>query len=101
MTEILRASLVTLVLLVMGIAPALAKDGDDKGSTASFEVTQTEAIEIAVAEGIVEIREVKARRGVWKIEGADSSGAKLEVEIDGETGEVVKRERYLPGGGNG
>ena len=101
MTEILRASLVTLVLLVMGVGPALAKDGDDKRSSAGFEVTQTEAIEIAADEGIVEVREVKARRGVWKIEGTDSSGTKLEVEIDGETGEVVKRERYAGNARNG
>lgn len=101
MSEILRASLVTLVLLVMGVAPALSKEGDDKRAAAGFEVNVADALEIAAAEGIVEVREVKARRGLWKIEGADSSGAKLEIEIDGETGEVVKRERYLPTGGNG
>jgi hypothetical protein len=47
------------------------------------------------------VREVKARRGVWKFEGVDADGVVIEIEIDGFSGEVVKVERYgMPAQGN-
>jgi Peptidase propeptide and YPEB domain len=41
--------------------------------------------------------ETKARRGVWKFEGLDAQGRKLEISVDGVTGDVVKRETYGTG----
>lgn len=95
MPKLFRSSLLAAVLALMGTAPALAlKDDDDSRSSAGFDVTRDEALEIAEAEGLESVREVKARRGVWKIEGSDADGVKLEIEIDGDTGRVVKVERY-------
>lgn len=83
----------------MGVAAlwpgsASAESGREDRSSAGFEVMRAVAIEIATAQGIEEVWEVEARRGVWKIEGADGAGVKLEVEIDGDTGDVLKMERY-------
>ena len=94
MTGRIKGALSAAALAMFGAGAALAHGGDDRGSSASFEVTRSEAVDIAEAEGIVDVWEVEARRGVWKIEGADADGSKLEVEIDGRTGDVVKVERY-------
>ncbi len=95
MPKIVRSSILAAVLALMGAAPALdLKDDDDKRSSAGFDVTRDEALEIAEAEGLESVREVKARRGVWKIEGSDVDGVKIEIEIDGDSGRVVKVERY-------
>ena len=94
MTELLRSTLLAALLMLAGTGPALAGKGDDERSVTEFEVTETQALEIAKAQGIAFVREVKARRGVWKFEGVDAEGVSLEIEIDGVTGEVVKVERY-------
>lgn len=99
MTNRFKAALTAGILTVLCAGPALAHGGsDDRSSSSSFKVTRTEALDIASAEGIVEVWEVKARRGVWKVEGADANGDKLEVEIDGDTGEIVKVETYRSSG---
>lgn len=101
MTELLRSTLLAALLMLVGTGPALAGKGDDERSVAEFEVTETQALEIAKARGLATVREVKARRGVWKFEGADADGVVIEIEIDGVTGEVVKVERYgMPAQGN-
>ncbi|WP_291204821.1 PepSY domain-containing protein [Hyphomonas sp.] len=93
MTELLRSTLLAALLMLAGAGPALAgKDGNR--AAAEFEINEAQALEIARAQGIAAVREVKARRGVWKFEGVDADGVDLEVEIDGFTGEVVKVERY-------
>lgn len=95
MTGMIRRMVMAGALALTAAGAASAHGGgDDRGSADGFDVTRTEALDIAKAEGIVEVWEVKARRGVWEVEGADAGGAKLELEIDGDTGEVVKVERY-------
>ncbi|MFN7055604.1 PepSY domain-containing protein [Hyphomonas sp.] len=98
----MRSQVRTLILAaIIAAAPAGAalahRGGDDSRPAAGFAVTQGEAAAIARAEGMVQIYETKARRGVWKMEGVDASGIKIEVSVDGRTGEVVKVERYGPG----
>lgn len=79
----------------VAVLPAHAhKGGDSSRSAAGFTVSRDAAIASARAEGMAEIREVKARRGVWKIEGFDAAGYKLEVSVDGYSGHVVKVETY-------
>lgn len=91
----LKALLAAAALSAAGGAPALAHGSDDDSAPRSrFEVSESEALEIAAAAGMADVREVKARRGVWKIEGIDGDGVKLEIEIDGDSGEIVKSERY-------
>jgi uncharacterized membrane protein YkoI len=101
MTELLRSTLLAALLMLAGAGPALAGKGDDERAVAEFDVTETQALEIAKARGLATVREVKARRGVWKFEGADADGVVIEIEINGVTGEVVKVERYgMPAQGN-
>lgn len=92
MTELLRSTLLAAMLMLAGAGPALASKGDS--AAAGFEITEAQALEIAKAQGIAAVRDVKARRGVWKFEGVDQDGVDLEIEVDGFTGEVVKIERY-------
>jgi uncharacterized membrane protein YkoI len=97
MTIRFKGAVLSATFAALSAGAALAHGGGDDGKSAStFDVTRAEALDIAKAEGVVEVWEVKARRGVWEVEGADASGTKLEVEIDGDTGEVVKVERYGP-----
>ncbi|MBA4338518.1 MAG: hypothetical protein C0421_06695 [Hyphomonas sp.] len=101
MNELLKSTLLAALLMLAGTGPALAGKGDDERAVAEFEVTETQALEIAKAQGLATVREVKARRGVWKFEGADADGVVIEIEINGVTGEVVKVERYgMPAQGN-
>lgn len=78
MTELLRSTLLAALLMLAGAGPALAGKNDDDRAVAEFEVTETQALEIAKAQGIAFVREVKARRGVWKFEGLDAEGVSLE-----------------------
>jgi uncharacterized membrane protein YkoI len=92
MTELLRSTLLAAVLMLAGAGPALASKGDR--AAAGFEITEAQALEIARGQGIAAVRDVKARRGVWKFTGVDDDGVDLELEIDSFTGEVLKIERY-------
>lgn len=89
----LRILLAALILAGSSAAPAIAQRGGDDRSFAGFQVSRATAVDIARAQGMRDVREVKARRGVWKVEGTDANGARMEVEIDGFTGAVVKVER--------
>lgn len=101
MTELLRSTLLAALLTLAGAGPAIAGKGDDGLAVAGFEVTELQALEIARAQGIAYVREVKARRGVWKFEGVDADGVVIEIEIDGFSGEVLKVERCgMPAQGN-
>lgn len=93
-SRLVAAALGALLMSSAGTACAHGGDDDREGDRPRYEIAEAEAIEVAVAEGLAEVWEVKARRGVWEIEGADQDGRKIEVEIDGDTGEVVKVERY-------
>lgn len=94
MTELLRSTLLAALLMLAGAGPALAGKGDDDLAVAGFEVTETQALEIARVQAIACMREVKARRGVWNFEGVDADGVVIGIEIDGFTGDVVKVGRY-------
>lgn len=96
MKKIFAPALALLLIAGTAVSPAFAhKGGDDRGqSSASFSVSREQALAAARNEGLVDLWESKARRGEWKFEGADADGFKLEVSIDGHTGQVVKVERY-------
>jgi Peptidase propeptide and YPEB domain len=91
---VLAAALITALPLS---AAADRRGGRDDRSSAGFSVSRADAESTARAEGLVEIYETKARRGVWKFEGLDAQGRKLEISVDGVTGDVVKRETYGTG----
>ncbi len=73
-------------LLVLGFAaaPAFAK------------VIDIETVrQMAFDRGIVRIEEIKLRRkkGVWKVEGEDASGEEIEMEVEAQTGRIIKMKR--------
>ncbi len=94
MTELFRSTLLAALLMLAGAGPAIAGKENDDRSAAGFEVTETQALKIAKAQGLASVREVKTRRGVWKFEGTDADGVVIAIGIDGFTGEIVRVERY-------
>lgn len=70
--------------------------GTAAGSAAwaqQFKVTEEQARKIAADRGIVRITEIERDDGKWEIEGRDAQGREIEIDIHGQTGEVVKFER--------
>jgi uncharacterized membrane protein YkoI len=71
------------IVFAIAAAPAVAQQ---------FKVTEEQARQIAAERGIVKITEIERDDGEWEIEGRDKSGRKIEIDINGQTGEVVKYE---------
>lgn len=93
--RILKSLIASALFLSIPIAShAERRGGREDRSAATFAISRETAEATARAEGMAEIWEYKARRGVWKFEGAMTDGRKLEVSINGQTGVVVKREIY-------
>ena len=55
-----------------------------------------EARRIASENGVVRIEEIKLDDGKWEIEGRDSTGAEIEVDLRASDGVVIKMERDRP-----
>ncbi|MDX2234047.1 MAG: PepSY domain-containing protein [Hyphomonadaceae bacterium] len=75
-------------------APAEARRGGRDGEVVAATVTREAAIETARGLGLIRVREVKLRDGLWKVEGWSAEGLDVEVEIDAGSGAVVKHEIY-------
>ncbi len=90
----IRTGLIALMIATATTtaSPALAQRGDER-SFAGFQVSRATAVDIARAQGMRDVQHVQARRGVWRVEGADQSGARMVVEVDGFTGAVVRVDR--------
>ena len=56
-------------------------------------VTAEQAIEIAKQQGMVKVDEVDRDDGKWEVEGKDASGREIEVDIDANSGSVIKVKR--------
>lgn len=93
-----------LVLALATAAPALAQHDDlaparlqrldDQAASLNFKIKHARAIEIAKANGMVNVREIDLRKGSsWKVEGHDAQGVKLEIVLSGHDGSVLKIER--------
>jgi uncharacterized membrane protein YkoI len=82
----MKRTLVALAL-VFGIAAAPAAFAQQ------FKINEEQARKIAADRGIVRITEIERDDGKWKIEGRDAQGREIEIDIHGQTGEVVKFER--------
>src|SRR5690606_7668831 len=55
-----------------------------------------EARRIATENGVVRIEEIKLDDGKWEIEGRDSAGAEIELDLRASDGTVIKMERDRP-----
>ncbi len=96
--KIRTTALAGLVGLVTLAGPAMADRDDDRYEGRPITLTHAEAIDIARANGVVEVRETRARRGLWKVEGWNADGDKIEIRMDGQSGAVVEVEIYGPFG---
>lgn len=76
------------------MAPARLDALDAQAKAAGFHIMHAKAVEIAKANGLVSVREVELEHGTnWKVEGRDANGVKLEVELSGHDGRILKVER--------
>lgn len=98
--------LAALAIAASVAAPAIAQNGsddmaparlaklDEQAKASGYHIMHAKAVEIAKATGLVSVREVELEHGTnWKVEGRDANGVKLEVELSGHDGKVVKVER--------
>ena len=76
------------------MAPARLAKLDEQAKAAGYHIMHGKAVEIAKANGLVTVREVELEHGAnWKVEGRDANGVKLEIELSGHDGKIVKIER--------
>jgi len=81
----MKSALLALALATgLAASPALAQE---------FKVSEQQARQIASDRGVVKFSEIERDDGKWEIEGRDKDGRKIEIDIHGQSGEVVKFER--------
>lgn len=83
----MRRILLAALIATMPVASALA---DNHDWPLESDITISEAIEIAMAQGITLIRSIEFDDGLWEVEGRNADGAQIAVEISGATGELVE-----------
>jgi uncharacterized membrane protein YkoI len=59
-------------------------------------ISAEQARRIAADNGVVRIEEIKLDGGRWEIEGRDSTGAEIEINLRASDGMVIKIERDRP-----
>lgn len=59
-------------------------------------ISMDDARRIAGGHGVVRIEEIKLDDGKWAIEGRDSTGARIEIDLRATDGTVIKMERDRP-----
>ncbi|WP_300391773.1 PepSY domain-containing protein [Henriciella sp.] len=92
----MKRTLTGLVLIAMLTPAPMAAAKDSKEGAGFYTISREQAVEIAREHGMVDIWETERDDGLWEIEGANADGVKLEIELSGRTGEVVKMETYGP-----
>lgn len=80
--------LILATALAFAAAPALAHDHDFPLPT---DITIDEALQIARDAGAALIGDVEFDDGIWEIEARDANGNRLEIHVDGATGEIVRQ----------
>lgn len=61
-------------------------------SAATFKIDHAQAVEIAAQEGLTRVLETDRDDGKWELEGCTADKREIEVDIHGQTGEVLKVE---------
>ncbi|HEY5794991.1 MAG TPA: PepSY domain-containing protein [Bosea sp. (in: a-proteobacteria)] len=59
-------------------------------------ISMDDARRIAKEHGLVRVEEIKLDDGKWEIEGRDSTGAGIEIDLRTTDGSVIKMERDRP-----
>jgi len=63
------------------------------GPVSAQTISMEQAKKIAADKGMTTVTEAEYDNGKWELEGRDASNRKLELDIDGESGAVVKMEK--------
>jgi len=79
--------IVTTLLAAAAVATIFA------GSALAQQISMEQAKKLAAAQGMTTVTEAEYDDGKWELEGRDASNRKIEIDIDGNTGAVVKLER--------
>lgn len=82
----MRRLILVLALSAMPLTAAKAHDHDWPLDT---DIGIEQALETAYENGLVLVRSIEFDDGVWEIEGRNDAGARLEIDIDGATGQIV------------
>jgi uncharacterized membrane protein YkoI len=48
---------------------------------------------MALARGVVTIKEIELDNGIWEVQGRDAGGHKIEIKVDALSGDIVKKRR--------
>ncbi|HEV7260916.1 MAG TPA: PepSY domain-containing protein [Bosea sp. (in: a-proteobacteria)] len=59
-------------------------------------ISLDDARRIAKEHGLVRVEEIKLDDGKWEIEGRDSTGATIEIDLNATDGTVMKMQRDRP-----
>jgi hypothetical protein len=57
-------------------------------------ITVDQAQDIAALNGVIAIRKIEFDDRMWRIEGLDRAGRRVEMKISPNTGEIVRLERF-------
>lgn len=91
MKTLIAAPLIALAFAVP--APLVLAQGDIAlPATSGYSVTREQALDIARAEGMTQLREIERDDGKWEIEGCTADRMEIELDIHGRTGDILKLE---------
>jgi hypothetical protein len=91
----LLAAALALPLLALPL-PAFAQAPAAPANPGAPAISMDEARRIANENGMVRIEEIELDDGKWEIEGRDSTGAEIEIDLRASDGTVIKMERDRP-----
>jgi uncharacterized membrane protein YkoI len=74
-------------VLVVGLSLAFALPA------AAQPVEIDEVRDMAFERGIVKLKEIELDDGIWEVEGKDARGRKIEMEVEADTGRIIKLKR--------
>jgi hypothetical protein len=83
-------------LTALAAAPAYAAPDACEGRNSSRQWISIEAAHKKAESFGYAVDEAKRSKGCWKIEGYDRHGAEVEIYFDGESGDVVRPNRWRP-----
>jgi uncharacterized membrane protein YkoI len=87
---------VTLAALLAGSATFATAQAPAPIQPGPPAITMEQARRIASENGVVRIEEIKLDGGKWSVEGRDSAGAEIEIDLRASDGMVIKMERDRP-----
>jgi len=76
-----------IVLFALSAAAALP------AAAGAQHLTIDDVRNMALARGVVTIKEIELDHGIWEVQGRDAGGHKIEMKVDALSGEIVKMRR--------